>query len=809
MQAKAEKREKPAKPRRKLTRAERKQIEAIIRQAKGDGKPHSVQDSIPFRNMFPDGLCRLDGTTFSKTIAFEDVNYRLAGPDDQRDIFERLCDFYNGYDPTIGVQVTLSNRYADCGSYETMFGIRRQGDDLDGIRDEAVGILRRQYERGSNGYVKTKYVTLTIEADSPQAARARFSRIEADTLNRFKVMGAASRVLDGKDRLELLHGILHPEGGQFAFDWDWLPASGLSVKDFISPTSFHFGETRTFRIGKMYGAVSFLQILAPEMHDRILAEFMETDGNIMVTMHVRGVNQNEAIKEVKRKITDLDAMKIQEQKKAARSGYDLDILPSDLSTYGGAAKNLLQDLQSRNERMFNMTFMVLHMAQTRQKLEIAVSQAASVAQTYNCILSRLDFQQEDGLMSSLPIGLNKIQIERSLTTSALAVFVPFVTQELFMGGEAMYYGLNALSNNMIMLDRKRSRCPNGLVFGTPGSGKSMSCKREITFIMLMTRDNVIICDPEDEYSPLVKRMGGQVIRLSPNSTDYVNPLDINLNYSEEENPLALKSDFVLSFCELIMGSKMGLEAIEKTVIDRAVQMIYQPYFADPKPENMPILEDLMNALLAQHVQEADRVAQALDLYVNGSLNFFNHRTTVDIRNRLVCFDIKGLGKNLKKPGMLIVQDAVWNTVTINRAIGRSTWYFVDEFHLLLKEEQTAAYSAEIWKRFRKWGGIPTGATQNPKDLLSSPEIENILENSDFIYMLNQAAGDRKILAERLNISTEQLAYVTNSDPGCGLLFFNNVILPFADDFPKDTELYKLLTTRPSEVEHEKQDERMG
>lgn len=342
---------------------------------------------------------------------------------------------------------------------------------------------------------------------------------------------------------------------------------------------------------------------------------------------------------------------------------------------------------------------------------------------------------------------------------------------------------------------------DGLVFGTPGSGKSMSCKREITFIMLMTQDNVIICDPEDEYSPLVKRLGGQVIRLSPSSTDYVNPLDINLNYSEEENPLALKSDFVLSFCELIMGSKTGLEAIEKTVIDRAVQMIYQPYFADPRPENMPILGDLMEALLAQGIPEADRVAQALDLYVNGSLNFFNHRTTVDIRNRLVCFDIKGLGKNLKKPGMLIVQDAVWNTVTINRAIGRSTWYFVDEFHLLLKEEQTAAYSAEIWKRFRKWGGVPTGATQNPKDLLSSPEIENILENSDFIYMLNQAAGDRKILAERLGISAEQLAYVTNSEPGHGLLFFNNVILPFADDFPKDTELYKLLTTKPSEVEH--------
>lgn len=399
-------------------------------------------------------------------------------------------------------------------------------------------------------------------------------------------------------------------------------------------------------------------------------------------------------------------------------------------------------------------------------------------------------------------GERKKKERMRLKRQKLAVFVPFVTQELFMSGDAMYYGLNALSNNMVLLDRKQSRCPNGLVFGTPGSGKSMSCKREITFIMLMTQDNVIICDPEDEYSPLVKRLGGQVIRLSPSSTDYVNPLDINLNYSEEENPLALKSDFVLSFCELIMGSKTGLEAIEKTVIDRAVQMIYQPYFADPRPENMPILGDLMNALLSQHIPEADRVAQALDLYVNGSLNFFNHRTTVDISNRLVCFDIKGLGKNLKKPGMLIVQDAVWNTVTINRAIGRSTWYFVDEFHLLLKEEQTAAYSAEIWKRFRKWGGVPTGATQNPKDLLSSPEIENILENSDFIYLLNLSAGDRKLMTERLNISAEQLAYVTNADPGSGLLFFQNVILPFRDEFPKDTELYKLLTTKPSEVAHD-------
>ena len=753
--------------------------------------------------MYRDGICRVSGNYYTKTVQFFDINYQLAQADDKAQIFEGYCDFLNYFDASIHVQLTFINQRANMQDFVHSIEIPARGDEYDGIRREYADMLKNQLQKGNNGLTKRKYITFGIEAEDLRTAKMRLERIETDVLGNFKALGVQARPLNGLERLELLHSQLHPDGQEkLHFNWSDLPKTGLSTKDYIAPSGLSFSQDgKTFRVGDHSGAVSFLQILAPEIQDRILTDFMDVEGNLLVTMHVRGINQNEAIKMVKRKITDLDAMKIQEQKKAARSGYDLDILPSDLSTYGGAAKNLLQDLQSRNERMFNMTFLMLHLAPTKQKLEIAVSQSASVAQTHNCILTRLDFQQEDGLVSSLPLGLNRIRIERSLTTSALAVFVPFVTQELFMGGDAMYYGLNALSGNMILLDRKQSRCPNGLVFGTPGSGKSMSCKREITYVMLTTKDNVIICDPEDEYSPLVNRLGGQVIRLSPNSRDYVNPLDINLNYSEEENPLALKSDFVLSFCELIMGSKTGLEAIEKTVIDRAVQKIYQPYFADPRPENMPILSDLMAALTAQHIPEADRVAQALDLYVNGSLNFFNHRTTVDIRNRLVCFDIKGLGKNLKKPGMLIVQDAVWNTVTVNRSIGRATWYFVDEFHLLLKEEQTAAYSAEIWKRFRKWGGIPTGATQNPKDLLHSPEIENILENSDFIYLLNLSAGDRKLMTERLNISAEQLAYVTNADPGSGLLFFQNVILPFKDEFPKTTELYRLLTTKPSEVSH--------
>jgi type IV secretory pathway VirB4 component len=465
----------------------------------------------------------------------------------------------------------------------------------------------------------------------------------------------------------------------------------------------------------------------------------------------------------------------------------------------------LKELQSQNERMFMLTMLIMNTGRTQQELDTNVFQASSIAQKHNCNLRRLDFQQENALMSCLPLASCLIDISRALTTSSTAIFVPFTTQELFQSGkESLYYGLNALSNNLIMVDRKALKNPNGLILGTPGSGKSFSAKREIANAFLVTDDDVIICDPEAEYAALVQRFDGQVIHISPASTQYVNPMDINLNYSEEDNPIALKADFILSLCELVVGGKEGLQPVEKTVIDRCVHQIYQKYFEDPVPENMPLLEDLYNALLAQEEKEAHHVATALEIYVKGSLNLFNHRTNVDIDNRLVCYDIKELGKQLKKLGMLIVQDQVWGRVTANRSAGKATRYYMDEFHLLLKEEQTAAYSVEIWKRFRKWGGIPTGITQNVKDLLSSHEVENIFENSDFVYMLNQAAGDRQILAKQLNISQHQLSYVTHSGEGEGLLFYGNVILPFVDRFPQDTELYRIMTTKLSEVTEAKE-----
>ena len=796
----AEKAEPQTRPRRKLTRAEHKQIEAAIARAnRTDKKERSAQDSIPYERMWPDGICKVADGRYTKTIQFQDINYQLSQNEDKTAIFEGWCDFLNYFDSSIRFQLSFLNLAASQETFANSITIPAQGNDFDPIRVEYTQMLQNQLARGNNGLIKTKYLTFGVEADGLKAAKPRLERIETDILNNFKRLGVAAEPMNGTERLRLLHGMLHmDEQEPFRFSWDWLAPSGLSVKDFIAPSSFEFRTGRSFGVGRRIGCASFLQILAPELNDRMLADFLDMESSLIVSMHVQSVDQVKAIKTIKRKITDLQKMTIEEQKKAVRAGYDMDIIPSDLATYGTEAKKLLQDLQSRNERMFLLTFIVVNTAGSRQQLDNNVFQAASIAQKYNCQLTRLDFRQEEGLMSSLPLGLNQIEIQRGLTTSSVAIFIPFTTQELFQDGkEALYCGLNALSNNLIMVDRKRLKNPNGLILGTPGSGKSFAAKREIANVFLVTDDDIIICDPEAEYGPLVERLHGQVIKISPTSPHYINPMDLNLNYSDDENPLSLKSDFILSLCELIVGGKDGLMPVEKTIIDRCVRMVYRDYLSDPKPENMPILEDLYNELRQQEEKEAQYIATALEIYVSGSLNVFNHRTNINIENRIVSFDIKELGKQLKKIGMLIVQDAVWNRVTVNREAHKSTRYYIDEMHLLLREEQTAAYTVEIWKRFRKWGGIPTGITQNVKDLLSSREVENIFENSDFILMLNQASGDRQILAKQLNISPHQLSYVTHSGEGEGLLFYGNVILPFVDRFPRG-ELYDLLTTKPQE-----------
>ena len=864
-----------------LNRKQQREIKAVVERAKKDnGIPQTAQQSIPFQRMFPDGICRVTDSYYTKTIQFQDINYQLAQQEDKTAIFDEWCSFLNFFDSSIHFELSFMNLSTDAESFEKSIRIPFKKDSFNPVRAEYSQMLKKQLAQGNNGLTKTKYLTFGIEAESMRQAKPRLNHIENDLLNNFRRLGVIATTMNGKERLHLMHSMFHMgdndkfffdwkylvesglsvkdfiaptafamrqakprlnhiendllnnfrrlgviattmngkerlhlmhsmfhmgDNDKFFFDWKYLVESGLSVKDFIAPTAFAFKTNRTFQMGSIFGSMSYLAITASDLSDRMLADFLDMESTQIVTMHIQSVDQTAAIKTIKRIITELDRSKIEEQKKAVRSGYDMDIIPSDLATYGKDAKSLLKELQSQNERMFMVTFLVLNTGRTEQELENNVFQAQSIAQKHNCNLRRLDFQQESGLMSSLPLAQNLIEIRRGLTTSSTAIFVPFTTQELFQnGGETLYYGLNALSNNLIMVDRKKLKNPNGLILGTPGSGKSFSAKREITNAFLVTDDDIIICDPEAEYAALVHKFNGQVVKISSSSTNYINPMDINLNYSEDDNPVALKADFILSLCELIMGSKDGLQPIEKTVIDRCVHQIYQRYFDNPAPENMPILEDLYDALLKQDEKEAHHVATALEIYVKGSLKLFNNRTNVDIQNRLVCFDIKELGNQLKKIGMLIVQDQVWGRVTANRSAGKSTRYYIDEFHLLLKEEQTATYSVEIWKRFRKWGGLPTGITQNVKDLLRSPEIANILENSDFIYMLNQASDDRSILAQRLNISPHQLSYVTNSGEGEGLLFYGNVILPFIDRFPTDLELYRIMTTKLNEVAQEKE-----
>ena len=748
--------------------------------------------------MYQDGVCRITSRLFSKSVMCEDINYAEASDDEKAVLFELYCKLVNYFGPSVGFELSVVCCPADMVEYRQMLAIAPQGDAFDEIRKEYSDMLVEQVSKSR--YERRICLTYTIEADSVKQARSRLGQIDSDVVGHFRALMVTARPMDGYERLALLHKCLHlEERRKFRFNWDSLNGTGLSSKDYIAPSSFFFKDGRYFRTGASFGAVSFLQIRATKLYDTLLNSVLELEGSQIVSIHAKALDQNAALKAVKRKLSDLDKAKIDEQKRAVRSGFDMDILPPDLVTFGKEAQKLLEDLQNHDEKMFMVTILIVHMAASRQKLENLVYSADGITNTQNCDLIRLDYQQEQGFLSALPIGINQVEIQRGLTTSGTAIFLPFRACEVFQKG-GVYYGLNATTGRMILADRKKLKCPNGVVLGTPGSGKSFSCKREAADVYLHTSDDLLFLDPEHEYLSLCRQLSGQIIRLAPDSGDYINPLDVDLSVDTGENPLLMKADFIMSFCELILSaSQGGLKPIEKSVIDRCIPKVYREYLKDPRPERMPVLGDLYQCLRSQEEGQALELATALELYVSGSLSYLNHQTNVNINNRVVCYDISALGQNLKKPGMLTVQNNIWQRTTVNRYAGKTTRIYLDEFHLLLKEPQTAAYTAEIYKRFRKWNGIPTALTQNVKDLLDSPEIENILENSDFILMLNQAASDRNILAQRLGISPQELTHITNSGAGEGLLFFGDKIIPFIDKFPTDTKLYQVMTTKPADL----------
>ena len=605
----------------------------------------TVQRSIPYLEMGRDGICRVEEHLYSKTVRFYDINYQLAQADDQSAIFDGYCAFLNSFDSSLPFQLSFINHRSRPES-KYKLNIPTKNDEYSEMRSEYVEMLEGQIAKSNNGIVRTKLLTFGVSADSLAAAKPRLERVEADITGNFKKLGVQSRPLNGLERLEILHGQLHPGGVEpFRFTWDMIPKTGMGTKDFIAPTSFDFRQSRLFRMGSTWGAASYMQIMASELSDKLLAELLEVDAEMTITMHIQTVDQAKAIKTIKGKVSDIDKMKVEEQKKAVRSGYDMDILPPDLVTFSQDAKNLLNDLQSRNERMFLLTFLVVNTAATRRELDNDLFTVSGIMQKYNCVLKRLDFQQEQGLVSSLPLGYNGIEIQRGMTTSSTAIFVPFMTQELRMDGEAIYYGLNALSHNVIMANRKKLKNPNGLYLGVPGSGKSFSGKRELVNVFLATNDRIIILDPMGEYSPLVRQFGrdGLVVEIAPNSPHHINPMDLDLSMDDEVSPISLKCDFILSLMELIVGGKDGLQPVERTIIDRCARMVYRDLLNDPEHTPMPTLQDLYDLLCQQAEPEAKRLATALEIYVSGSLNLFNHKTKV---RRVVVYKLDRISRSI-------------------------------------------------------------------------------------------------------------------------------------------------------------------
>ena len=764
----------------------------------------SAQQTIPYLVMHPDGVCQLPGGLYTKTVEYEDINYSVASTEDQTAIFGGWSAFLNYFDTSLPFQLSFINRRSRSRS-KYKVNIPPAQDDFDSIRAEFTGMLKNQIAKSNNGIERSKYITFGLPADGIAEARPRLERVEADVTGNLKRLGVPSVPMDGQARLALLHGQMHPGNREpFRFSWQDIPKTGLGTKDYIAPDSFDFRQARTFRIGQYWGAASYLQILASELSDKLLAEILELDAEMTVTMHIQTVDQLKAIKTIKGKISDIGKMKVEEQRKAVRAGYDPDILPPDLITFSKDAAELLADLQSRNERMFLLTFTVVNLAPTRQRLENDVFTVGGIAQKYNCALKRLDWQQEQGFVSSLALGYNEVEIQRGMTTSSTAIFIPFMTRELRMAGPSLYYGMNALSHNVIMADRKKLKSTNGLYLGSTGSGKSFAAKREIINVFLsIPKDRIIIVDPMGEYVPLVRRLGNQaqIIEISPDSPNHLNPMDVELNMTAGESPLSMKADFLLSLCELVVGGKDGLQPIEKTVIDRCVRLVYRERALGIATGKTPLLQDLYEELLKQPEPEARRVATALELYCTGSLNLFNHPTNVKTDKRVVCIVLKNMGENLRKIAMHITNEFVSQAVDANFHNGVSTWCYFDEFHILLRDALTASYFVAVWKMLRKKGCVPSALTQNVKDLLASREIEAILDNTDFMILLSQAQSDRAILAKQLGISEHQLSYITHSNSGEGLLFYGDVTIPFVDRFPRG-EIYNLLTTRPEDLKNE-------
>jgi len=752
--------------------------------------------------MFQDGICEVETGLYSKCIKISDINYRIADRDEKVNIFTKYSEVLNYFDPSVLLQVSIINRKIDKELFEKTMLCELTGDDLDRHRIEMNAMLESRTLDGESGMVREKYITFSTYAGTYYSAIPTLARLETDISDLFKTVGCEVHTMSGHERLLLIHDINYPDT-KLPWTYENLVYDSLTTKDAVAPTSYNFKDSKSqFEMGDIIGQVLYVKDLPADLADDLISVISDLPIDLTITLHINSEEQDKAFAIVKQKISFMEQQKIDEQKKAQKAGYDVDMLPYELKYSLAEAQELLDDLQNKNQRMFKLTVLIYTFSKDHDTLLSNVYRIMATARKKNCKIATLDYLQEEGINSTYPIGKNHMPIQRTLTTASTAIFIPFTSLELFQKG-GNYYGMNALSGKPIFFDRKTLKTPTGMILGTPGSGKSFAGKREIENILLTDPNSeVIVIDPEREFSLLAEGFDGVVVNISASSEQHINPMDITMDYSGEKEPLTLKSDFILTICELLIGGREGLTGAQRSIISRACMLTYQPYFSNSKKHPMPTLLDFYNTIEKQPEPEAKALALDLELYIKGTLSTFAHPTNVDTQKRFIVFDVRDLGKQLRTFGMLVVLDQIWNRITLNRAEGKRTWIFIDEIQLLFQNDQSANFIMEmfaLWARARKWGAIPTGITQNVETLLLSDLARRMLSNSEFIMMLNQSASDRFELAELLKISPEQLKYVTNSEPGHGLLRAGSALVPFKDDFPKDTNLYRMMTTKIEEV----------
>ena len=758
--------------------------------------PKSVQDTIPIQRLWPDGLFQF-GSKFSKTVRFSDINYAIASKEDKTSMFLGYSELLNALDTGSTTKITINNKRLNRRNFEQEILIPPQGDHLDGGRSEYNAMLLDKVTDSSNSMVQERYVTVSAHKKTPEEARTFFDRVMNDVTTRLNHLDSHCEELDAVGRLRVLHDFYRVgEESQFHIDLRECMRTGHSFKDTVCPDSLEF-QKDFFIMGNKYGRAMFLKEYASYIKDSMINELTSLNRTMMLSIDVIPVPTDEAVREMQNRLLGVETNVTNWQRRQNSNNNFSAVVPYDLEQQRKETREMLDDLTTRDQRMMFAVVTLVHLADSKEELDSDTETLQSIARKHLCQLSTLNWQQDAGLVTALPMGLRRIDALRTLTTEALAVLMPFKAQELRDRG-GIYYGQNVISKNLIIADRKQLLNGNGFVLGVSGSGKSFTAKREMVALALSTQDDILIIDPESEYRPLVEGLGGEVVEISATSSNHINAMDMEQGYGEGENPVVLKSEFLLSLCEQSVGAGK-LSAKEKSIIDRCTAQCYHDYVRDGCRGKAPTLQDFHAELLRQPEAEARDVALALELFTEGSLNTFAKPTNVDTNSRITCYDIRKLGKQLLSMGMLVILDSFLNRITRNRRLGRNTWIYIDEIYLLFQHEYSANFLFTLWKRVRKYGACCTGLTQNVDDLLQSHTARTMLANSEFLVMLNQASTDRVELARLLNISDNQLSYITNVDFGRGLIKCGSAIVPFMDNFPKHTQLYQWMTTKPSDL----------